>query len=249
MNILLSNDDGIDAPGLRALEEALAPLGTLYTVAPQTEQSAQSHALTLHKPLRVRPAGERRWAVSGTPADCVYIGLHHLLPTAPAIVVSGINRGANLGNDVFYSGTVAAAMEGALQGFPSVAVSLVRRGDLPPHFGTAGRVAAEVVRGALANGLPAGVVLNVNVPDIPPDDLKGLRVTRLGRHEYEAVVTLREDPRGGAYYWIGGLAENFAPTPGTDAPAVLEGYAAITPLHPELTRESLLDAARTWFEG
>lgn len=249
MDILLANDDGIDATGLRALEEALAPLGTCWTVAPEREQSAQSHALTLHKPLRVRPHGERRWSVSGTPADCVYIAVHHLLPRRPTIVVSGINRGANLGNDVFYSGTVAAAMEGALHGFPAVAISLVRRGGGAARWDTAGIVARRVVEAAVKNGLPAGAVLNVNVPDIPPEDLKGVKVTRLGRHEYEPLVTLREDPRGGTYYWIGGLAEHFAPTPGTDAPAVLEGYAAVTPLQPDFTRESLLDAARTWLES
>lgn len=241
MHILVTNDDGIDAPGIAALTRALEPLGTVWVVAPATEQSAQSHALTLHHPLRVRSKGERRWSVSGTPADSVYVALHQLLPHPPDLLVSGINRGANLGTDVFYSGTVAAAMEGCLHDIPSIAVSLaIDLGRREKHWATAEAMAQRVARRALEKPMAPGRMWNLNVPDLPLEQVKGLKATALGRRRYAALVEARQDPRGGRYYWIGGSHEHFDPVEGTDGPALEEGWATLTPLFPEWTMHSAL---------
>lgn len=240
MDLLLTNDDGIDARGLAALERALAHLGTTWTVAPQTEQSAKSHGFSLDVPVRVEPAGERRWSVSGTPADCAYVALHGVLPVVPTLAVSGINHGSNLGNDIFYSGTVAAALEAVFQGVPSVAVSLHKRGRPLTHFDTAGWVAARVVTAVLAQPLPPRTCLNVNVPDVPIDDLRGIRVCAQGWRHYEPSVDARKDPRGKAYYWLGGAHRDFEPIPETDGPLVVEGFATVTPLQVDLTNHELV---------
>ncbi len=248
MNLLLCNDDGIEAPGLDALATALEPLGTVYVVAPEKERSAGSHAFTLHKPLRARKVRDRWWWVSGTPADCAYMGIHKLLPSTPDIVVSGINRGANLGNDVFYSGTVAAALEGVFQGVPAVAVSLdLRPGDQARYWQTAGEVARKVVKRVIEHGLPKRTLLNVNVPNRRTDELAGLKVTALGQRQYSARVDTRKDPFGRTYYWIGGEHQVFADVDGTDGPAIEAGYATITPLEPDMTRRDSLSTLRGWF--
>lgn len=249
MRILVSNDDGIHAYGLPPLAEALSALGEVWIVAPEREQSAQSHALTMHKPLRVRRRGEREFAVSGTPADCVYLAAHHLLPEPPALVVSGINRGGNLGNDVLYSGTVAAAMEACLIGIPSIAISMhvedgVRAAD--HHWATAAALAARLGRDVLQHGLPPRTLLNVNVPDLPLDQLKGLRVARMGVRHYDNQVDARVDPRGRDYYWIGGKHERFEPIPGSDGPLVEQGYASVSPLEADLTHEGMLRRMESW---
>ena len=250
MDLLLCNDDGIDASGIAALEEALAPLGTVWVVAPESEQSAASHALTMHKPLRAHRHAERHWAISGTPADCIYLGLNHLLPGRPDVVVSGINRGSNLGNDVFYSGTVAAAMEAALHGLPATAVSLhLEPGDRERHWATAGGVARRVVEGLRDHPLADGVFLNVNVPNCAADAVRGLRATALGRRRYAPRVDLRTDPRGRHYYWIGGSHQAFVPLEGTDGPAIEAGWATVTPLRPDLTAQTALDALRAWSDA
>ncbi len=250
MKLLLSNDDGIDATGIAVLESALGPLGTVWVVAPETEQSATSHALTMHKPLRVTTRGERRWGVSGTPADCIYIASHHLLPEPPDLVVSGINRGSNLGNDVFYSGTVAAAMEAVFNGFPAIAISLhLGPEDREKHWETAGAVARRVVEGVRDNPLPSRVLLNVNVPNVPLDALRGLKVTSLGHRRYAPLVDLRTDPRGRRYYWIGGAHEAFVPIEGTDGPAIEAGWATVTPFRPDLTHIESLDLLRRWVDA
>src|SRR3954454_11223120 len=202
MRVLVSNDDGVEAPGLRALAEALAPLGEVTVCAPDREQSATSRSISLHRPLRVEklPAwgNIERWAVDGTPTDAVYIGLNHVLKgRRPDVLASGINRGPNLANDVHYSGTVAAAMEGAVGQVPSFAISLVKTRE----YGQAAKFAAALARQIGRRGLPRGTFLNVNVPPGVP---RGARITRIGRRDYCATVVDKLDPRGRAYYWIGG---------------------------------------------
>jgi 5'-nucleotidase len=246
MDILVSNDDGIDAPGLATLAAVAAAFGTVWVVAPDRERSAQSHALTMHQMLRVHPAGERRFSVSGTPADCVYLGIHHLLPNPPALVLSGINNGSNLGNDVFYSGTVAAAMEGCLAGFPAIAFSLHRGGDGERPWGTAAAVARRLIANVLADGLPDRTLLNVNIPDVPEDGLAGLRLAVLGRRRYHALVDRRLDPRGRPYFWIGGDHAEFEDIPNSDGPLMERGFATFTPLQPDHTALDAFERLAPW---
>lgn len=247
MDLLISNDDGIDAQGLAALEAAAARLGTTWTVAPQVEQSSKGHGFSIHHPVRVEPRGERRWAVTGTPADCAYVALHGVLPRRPALCLSGINHGSNLGSDVFYSGTVAAAMEATFQGIPAIAVSLHRRNGQPfRHFDTAAHVAVTVARHVLEHGLPKRIVLNINVPDVPLSELRGIRATAQGWRHYEPSVDQRTDPRGKAYYWLGGAHSTFEDAPDTDGPVVEDGFASVTPLHTDLTQHELLGTVRGW---
>jgi len=245
MRMLLSNDDGIDAPGLAALEEALRALGEVVVVAPATEQSAKSHSLTMHRPLRVSRRGPGRYAVTGTPADAVYLALHHLVPGYVDLVVSGINRGGNLGGDVHYSGTVAAAREACMQGVPAMAVS-ARSVDGVVHFDTAAQVAVDAARRLLDHPLPRGVFLNVNVPCVPPSELRGARVVPLGERTYAHAVDERVDPRGGVYYWIGGPHLAFEGGDDTDGAAVEAGFASLTPLGADPTNLAALEALRGW---
>ncbi len=245
MLILVTNDDGIDSAGLHALEAVAASLGEVWTVAPATEQSARSHALTMHEPLRVHAHGPRRFAVTGTPADCSYLALHHLLPRKPDLVLSGINRGSNLGNDVVYSGTVAAAREAASAGVPALAASLWIRGD-EPRWDTAQQVVRTVAERILRHGLPERILLNLNVPDVVPEVLKGVRIAPLGRRFYTASVEEKLDPRGRRYYWIGGDHERFEGPEDTDGPLCEDGWAVITPLQMDLTAHGLLQELRTW---
>jgi 5'-nucleotidase len=249
VHLLLSNDDGIDAPGLATLERALAGLGRITVVAPMKEHSAQSHAFTMHKPLRARPAGDGRFACSGTPADCVYLGLHGLLDHKPELVVSGINRGANLGYDVHYSGTAAAAREGVLGGVPSVAISLNVHGpDLAPEWETAAFAAREVVEQVVRDGLPPGVYLNVNVPNVPLAAIRGVRVVRMGARTYEPRVITRADPWGRPYHWIGGRHRGFDEDPHTDGRLCEDGFVVVSPLEADCTRTDALDALRARLE-
>jgi len=248
MRILLSNDDGIDASGLAALHQALETLGELWVVAPASEQSAMSHSLTMHRPLRVRERAPRRFSVDGTPADAIYVALHHLMPAPPELVVSGINRGANLGFDVHYSGTVAAAREACLQGVPAVAVS-AHTHDGPPRFDTAGIVARRVAERVLAHGLGEGTLLNVNVPSVAPDDLRGLAAAVLGRRVYASAVDLRHDPRGQPYVWIGGPHQGFDGPDHADGRRVDAGWATVTPLSVDPTDYRALELARAWTDA
>ncbi|HMV66674.1 MAG TPA: 5'/3'-nucleotidase SurE [Myxococcota bacterium] len=243
MRLLLANDDGIDAKGMAALERAVEGLAEVWVVAPMKEHSAQSHALTLHKPLRAIPRGERRFACSGTPADCVYLGLHGLLPERPDLVVSGVNRGSNLGYDTWYSGTVAAAREAALSGVPSVALSLhpgVSAGTGPFRWDTAEHAARELVRDLLASPPDPGTYLNVNIPNRAVAELRGRRVVRLGSRVYESRVEQRHDPRGRPYYWLGGEHGAFDADAETDGQVCEAGWISITPLQADPTHHAAL---------
>jgi 5'-nucleotidase len=240
--ILLSNDDGIHSEGLGALERALAELGEVFVVAPDRERSAASHSLTLHRPLRVVGLGERRYAVDGTPTDCVNLAVNGVLPRRPALVMSGINKGANLGDDVTYSGTVSAAMEGTLLGIPSIAVSLVGRDDF--DFAAAGRFSRVLATHVLAHGLPRDTLLNVNVPDRPAEEQRGFALTRQGRRRYGDVIVEKVDPRGRKYYWIGGDDLGFVEEEGTDFSAVSRGLISITPIHLDMTNYASFDQLR-----
>jgi 5'-nucleotidase len=227
--VLCSNDDGIDAPHLTALAALIEQFADVLVVAPERQRSAASHAITLHKPLRLTEVGPRRYALSGTPVDCVYLGMLKLCDRRPAVVVSGINEGYNLGSDVFYSGTVAAAVEGALRGAAGIACSL---GPRPADPERAVRFAAAVVRAAIAEPSPAGTVLNVNMPGAPTD---GYQWTVLGRRFYEDDVAERRDPRGRPYYWVGGGPAGHDNVEGTDCVTVARGWNSITPMHLDLT--------------
>jgi 5'-nucleotidase len=237
--LLVTNDDGVHAAGLAALAGALEDLGEVHVLAPEREQSACGHALTLHRPLRVHRVSDRRHAVNGTPSDCVNLGVLGFLPERPVVVVSGVNHGSNLGDDVTYSGTVSAAMEGTLLGVPSVAVSLAEGED----FESAARVARQVVMRVLVSGLPPMTLLNINVPPGVP---KGVRLTRLGHRVYSGKIVEQADPRGRAHYWIGAGPPAWEALEGTDMGAVHEGYASVTPLHLDLTHHRALAQMTDW---
>lgn len=245
MRILVSNDDGVHAEGIRALSEALAACGEVIVVAPDRNRSGASHSLTLEVPLRVTRIAETGYhAVKGTPTDCVHLAVNELVRPEPDMVVAGINHGANLGDDVIYSGTVAAATEGRHLGFPSLAISLVGK----THFATAAHYAAQLVRGMMVHPLPADQILNVNVPDLPLDQIKGIRVTRLGnRHRAESVIC-SEDPRGQPIYWIGPPGSQQDAGEGTDFAAIEQGYVSITPLTIDMTAYSSLAGLGAWLD-
>jgi 5'-nucleotidase len=242
--ILLSNDDGYFAPGLIALSEALADLGEITVVAPERDYSGASNSLTLDRPLRVRQAANGFFHVNGTPTDCVHMAVTGLLDQAPDMIVSGINHGANMGDDTLYSGTVAAATEGFLLGIPAVAVSLVRESG--NHFAAAARVAHELVRELQARPLTEPTLLNVNVPDLPYAQLGARQITRLGkRHKAEPVIK-STNPRGDIVYWVGAAGGAADAGPGTDFYAVERGAVSITPLQMDLTHYAQLDRLRGW---
>ncbi len=249
--ILVSNDDGIHAEGLRALTEAMSELGEVWVVAPESEQSAASHAISLHRPLRIKQLGERRFAIDGTPADCSYIAINHLLKELkPSLMVSGINHGANLADDVTYSGTVAAAMEASLLGVPAIAFSLVTK-NLDPFtgeggaFGPAARFARKLAQSVLSQKIAGRLLLNVNIPSgVEPDEFA---ITQLGKHSYGYDVIENVDPRGRKYYWIGGTSFTHEDIPGSDCNAVFrEKRISVTPLHLDLTEYAQMDMVRAW---
>ena len=250
MKILISNDDGYRADGLTALSDALAQLAQITVVAPDRNRSGASNSLTLDMPLRVLPFDERRYyVVNGTPTDCVHLAISGLFEEEHDMVVSGINDGANLGDDVLYSGTVAAAIEGRFLGLPALAISLVTQTDSGGHFDTAGRVAAELVMRIQRAPFHPATILNVNVPDVPYEALQGYRVTRLGfRHRSERIVR-SEDPRGRPVYWVGPAGSGQDAGPGTDFHAVANRHVSVTPLQIDLTRHTMLDDVREWLEG
>lgn len=228
MNILLSNDDGYQAPGLKALAESLATIADIKVVAPERDRSGASNSLTLDVPLRMRELDNGFISVDGTPTDCVHLAITGLLEAEPDMVVAGINSGANLGDDVLYSGTVAAATEGRFLGLPAMAISMTSSN--PHHYETGARVALELVKRLQAHPLAADTIINVNVPDLPYDQLKGYQAVRLGhRHKAEPVIKT-SDPRGRTIYWVGPAGAEQDAGPGTDFHAVREGYVAVTPL-------------------
>ncbi len=245
MEILISNDDGIEATGIRVLADSMQGLGEVTIVAPDKNRSGASNSLTLDAPIRIKEVNNRRYRVSGTPTDCVHIALTGLLDDDPDIVVSGINAGANLGDDVIYSGTVAAAMEGRFLGYPAVALSLAFD-ERPHHFETAGEAAIRLVRQLQQDPLPADTILNVNVPDCAWSEIMGFEVTRLGhRHRAEKVIKAK-DPRGRDMYWIGPAGAEQDAGPGTDFDAVRRRFISITPIHVDLTRYQALDQLAGW---
>jgi 5'-nucleotidase len=248
MKILVTNDDGINAVGLARLAEAMAELGEVAVVAPDREMSAVGHALTLHHPLRASCVGERRFAVDGTPTDCVNLGIHSLLGFKPDLVVSGINRGGNLGDDVTYSGTVSAAMEATLMGIPAIAISLVTMND-GEHYRSAAQVALDLARHLIGNGLPVDTFLNVNVPDLPLEQIGKPLVTTQGKRRYEGTIVDKVDPRGRNYYWIGTADLRFQDIEGSDFHAVSRGHVSVTPLHLDLTNHSSMSKIASWFSG
>ncbi|WP_192034888.1 5'/3'-nucleotidase SurE [Halomonas sp. YLGW01] len=243
--LLLSNDDGVHAPGLRALHDALSDHARLRVVAPDRDKSGASNSLTLSRPLMLSALDNGFYSVDGTPADCVYLGVNGVWEERPDLVISGINHGANLGDDVLYSGTVAAAMEGRNLGMSAIAMSLVGK----HHFETAGRVAASLVGAAASLSLPPRSLLNVNVPDLPWDEIRGFRVTRLGYRGPAASPMKVRDPRGRERYWIAAVGENADDGPDTDFAAVEAGFVSITPLQIDLTRHDALDDVRGWLDA
>ena len=253
MRVLVSNDDGVDAPGIHALARGLREAGhEVLVVAPDRDRSGASNSLTLDAPIRVVQMDARTWKVYGTPTDCVHVaitGMLEQLDLEPDIVVSGINNTANLGDDVIYSGTVAAAMEGRFLGLPSVAVSLVTSDHVGRHYESAARAAVEIIARLNRDPLPANTILNVNVPDLPWREIRGFETSRLGnRHRAEACVP-QEDPRGRQWWWIGAAGPEADAGPGTDFNAVRSGHIAITPIHVDLTRYQALEHVSNWVEG
>lgn len=247
LKILLSNDDGYRADGLKHLHDAFKSLADVTVVAPDRNRSGASNSLTLDVPLRVFEFDKQCFAVNGTPTDCVHLAISGLFDFEHDMVISGINDGANLGDDVLYSGTVAAAVEGRFLGLPAMAVSLVLRDGL--HFATAARVAAELMLRVQRTPLDRATILNVNVPDLPFEQLKGYQATRLGfRHRAEPMVKAA-DPRGRPVYWVGAAGQGADSGPGTDFHAVANGYVSVTPLQIDLTRHSALEDVRDWLTG
>jgi 5'-nucleotidase len=247
MEILISNDDGIEAEGIRVLAKSMRGLGEVTIVAPDKNRSGASNSLTLDSPIRIKELEDNVYRVSGTPTDCVHVALTGLLEDDPDIVVSGINAGANLGDDVIYSGTVAAAMEGRFLGYPAVAMSLVFvDGQNHHHYDTAGEVAIRLVQQLQQDPLPADTILNVNVPDCPWSEIQGFEVTRLGhRHRAEPVVKTM-DPRGREMFWIGPAGAEQDAGPGTDFDAIRRKFISITPIHVDLTRYQALEQVAGW---
>jgi 5'-nucleotidase len=249
VKILLSNDDGYRAEGIRRLAEALKDLGSVTIVAPERNRSGAGHSLTIDSPLRVFQVADDTYYVTGTPTDCVHLAISGLFEHEHDIVISGVNDGANLGDDVLYSGTVAGAIEGRFLGLPTLAVSLCTSTGSGRHFDTGARIARELVMHLLKSPLHASMILNVNVPDRPYAELQGMRATRLGnRHRSERVVR-SQDPRGAPIFWVGPAGAGQDAGPGTDFSAVAEGYVSVTPLQIDLTRHAAVDSISEWLKS
>ncbi|MEW5837234.1 MAG: 5'/3'-nucleotidase SurE [Pseudomonadota bacterium] len=244
MNILISNDDGVYSPGIRALAEAMRPLGKVMIVAPDRDRSGASNSLTLSSPLRPRMIEPDMWSVDGTPTDCVHLALTGLLEFKPDIVISGINHGANMGDDVLYSGTVAAATEGRSLGLPAIALSM--DAHEPQHLAAAGRAAQILVQSIVSHTLPPDTLLNVNIPHRPWDEIKGLRATRLGKRHPSAPMVSALDPRGKPIYWVGPAGAAADEGEGTDFAAIREGWVSVTPIHFDMTRHEAIAALAQW---
>ena len=250
MYIAITNDDGINSPGIRALWIELSAIAEVAVIAPDSERSACSHSITVHHPIRVEQheisqPGVVAWSVNGTPADCVKIGLESLLPRTPDIFVSGINNGSNLGTDVLYSGTVSAAIEASLHGLPAIAVSLADRH--PKDFSVAAQFVSKLVQKVLAKEtLPKHTLLNVNIPPLSSSQIRGTAITKLGSISYDNVFEKRHDPRGRAYYWMSGTMQDGGNDPDSDVEAVKAGYISVTPVHFDLTNYATIERFRQW---
>jgi 5'-nucleotidase len=243
VSILLSNDDGISSEGIAILQDTLAALDEIWVVAPDRDQSAVSHSLTLHRPLRIEQVGPRAFAVDGTPTDCINLAINGILQERPRLVISGINRGANLGDDITYSGTVSAAMEATLLGVPAVAVSVVVEQEF--DFAPAAVFTHRLATAVLGDHLPPDTLLNVNVPGLPMEQIRGFALTRQGKRRYADAIIEKVDPRGKKYYWIAGGSLDFVDGEGTDFSAVRQGLISVTPLHLDLTNYGSLARLRT----
>jgi 5'-nucleotidase len=246
MQVLVSNDDGVEAPGIQVLAGRLAEFGTVTVVAPDRDRSGASNSLTHDAPIRVQRLDDGAYRVAGTPTDCVHLALSGLLDHETDIVVSGINNVANLGDDVIYSGTVSAAMEGRFLGLPAIAVSLVTREGSGRHFHAAANAVLMLMRRLIVDPLPADTILNVNVPDLPWEQINGFEVTRLGKRHRSAPAIRTADPRGRTMWWIGPPGEIEDDGPGTDFDAVRRGYVSVTPIHTDLTRFQALEKVSSW---
>lgn len=246
--ILVTNDDGIHARGLSVLEGIARELSDdVWVVAPETEQSGAGHSLTLHLPVRVREAGPKRYAVSGTPTDCVLLALKQIIPVKRKpvdLVLSGVNSGSNVGDDVTYSGTVAAAMEGTILDVPSIALSLLTEDDTPARWETAARFAPALIRKLLATGWPAHTLINLNFPNCAPGKVKGVKVCAQGQRRISVKLSGRVDPKGRPYYWLGGERDNTPETPGVDIDYLHGGYVTVTPICMDMTDYQALEAIR-----
>lgn len=240
--ILVTNDDGVHAPGIKALHDAVRHLGRAVIVAPERDKSAVSHALTMNRPLHVRQLGEDAYTLDGTPTDCVTLGMNKILPKMPDLLVSGINPGPNLGDDISYSGTVSAAIEGTMYGIPSLAFSLA--GEAPFDFETAAGVAWKLASMAMQFGLPANTLLNINIPQRPAGEIRGIRFTRQGRRIYKNAIQETYDPWGRKHYWIGGGTVHWTGGDDTDEQALQEGYISVTPIQLDLTNHEGRDYLR-----
>lgn len=243
VRILLTNDDGIHAEGIQALEESLKEIGDVYVVAPASEMSGASHSLTLSRPLRIRQIDERHWTVDGTPTDCVTLAINQIFTSenSPHICASGINHGANLGDDATYSGTVAGALEATILGVPGIAFSLVANRN--HNFKPSAEIAAQLMQKAIKEGLPKGTLLNVNVPK---GEIKGIRVTKQGFKDARPIISEHIDPRGKLYYWIGEERGGFHAEGGTDFEAIDEGYVSVTPMRSDLTNHQAIELLKDW---
>jgi len=244
MRILITNDDGIQSPGLTTLAEALKTTGEVWVVAPDRERTAAAHAVTLHKPLRVQHMGTRIYAVNGTPVDCVNLAVLKIMPKPPALVVSGINKGVNLGDDVMYSGTVSAALEGTILGIPSIAVS--QEGQERFRFEVGAHYAVRIARLVLERGLPDETLVNVNVPDRALSSVRGVRVTCLSRRRFDNPIIEKVDPHGRSYFWIAGTRVSWSRSKDADHEAIAEGLVSLTPMHLDTTHYGALDQFRSW---
>lgn len=247
LNILISNDDGVFAPGIRALASELALVAEIKVIAPDRNRSGASNSLTLNRPLSVKQLENGFFSVEGTPTDCVHLALTGFFNPAADMVVSGINAGENLGDDVLYSGTVAAAMEGRYLGLPAIAISMV--GDKIQHYDTAAVIARQLIMKLKTHHLPAQTIFNVNVPDLPLAEIQGFAVTRLGTRHCAAPIIPAQDPRGRPVYWIGPSGVQADAGPGTDFFAISRGFVSITPLHLDMTHYKLFDRVNAWLEG
>ena len=240
--ILVTNDDGVHSPGLLSLFHAMKNLGNAYIIAPDRERSAVSHSLTLHRPLKVEELRNQVYSMNGTPTDCVAVGINKILPEKPAFVVSGINRGGNLGDDITYSGTVSAAIESTIMGIPAFAISLVitKENASTLYFDTAAQIASDIAKYILEYSLPYDTLLNVNVPNIPAQDITGINLTRQGKRIYDESIQEIFDPHGEKHYWIGGGQPYWEHGEDTDIKAIQDNHVSVTPIHLDLTNYEAL---------